>query len=172
MKWCRIINKPDYLSFYFSVIILFLCILFIISSLYFSNWVNSRQINRIITKLINEINYLRDNHNDNHNQNYEIKYCGSSKLCKWWRYLYSAFFLLHRLLIVMGLAITHPKPIYKIVGFITFQLIYIVYLLSCRPLLTAFWTNMKIYREICILILIAFMISLEYCSDEVLFYFC
>ena len=83
--------------------------------------------------------------------------------------LYTTFFLLHRILIVISLAVIPKDTELKIFAPALIQIIYIGWLVFIMPFSDKFSNFQKIYKEICILCLLLLMLGFYYGSDEVIF---
>ena len=141
----------------FPIIILLFWIFFVIFVFWCSIWIKNRQnaLNKIVIGIID----TSETDNENNQEHFGNNRCAVK--------LYPTFFLIHRILIILSLAVTSEIAVFKIWGSAFIQATYIIWLILARPFNELFYNLLKIYKEICILCLLFILLGFHEGSEEV-----
>ena len=145
------------------IFILFLWIIWIVFSIWYSLWASNVIFVKIFQELIKEISDKRNIIDDDDDQNAGENLIESGRFAK----LFSTIFMIHRILVITCLSPLIDDTRNKIISFAIIQVWYIIYLWIIRPMKTAFAHFMKTYREFWILVLLLLMFGFYAGSDQV-----
>ena len=143
------------------IFILFLWIIWIVFSIWYSLWASNDIVVKIFQELIKEISDKRNIIDDDQNAGDNL--IESGRFAK----LYSTIFMIHRILVIVCLSPLFDDTRNKIICFAIIQVWYIIYLWKIKPMKTSFANFMKTYREFWILVLLLLMFGFYAGSDQV-----